>query len=134
MDEALALEQQNKRSLAADKRDTTRGQTGKASNEAATKLKEETILAAKKATLRAINSAFAASIVGLIVSLIFMTIQWSASAFGSKFWPKPAMWEKGATVGGWILVGLVILAALVLGAFIVELISNPGGLLLDIIF
>ena len=130
MDEALILEQQNKRSLAAAKKSSR----NEAAQKAAKELKEKAVKIAKKTTLKVIKSAFAASIVASIVSIIIMTMQVILGNWlGSKIIAKLNLVEFliwGVSV---IITMLAVVAIIALGALIVELIINPG-IILDIIF
>ncbi len=134
MEEALALEQENleqdnleqqqKRALAADKK---QGGVSQAKDEAVEKLKKEAELLARRATLRFINSAFAATVVGLIVTYIIMSVQAVAgNFFGSKIIPPLSMLELGIWLLASILIMLIIVAAMSLLAFIMAPLIDPS--------
>ncbi|MBT6690935.1 hypothetical protein HOB10_01215 [Candidatus Parcubacteria bacterium] len=115
-------EQESKRKLAAAKREAQE----KAQEMVKKKAKEATQKVVKKAasklTLRLVSGAAAASIVGLIISYIIMTIQFFiGNLLESKLVPKLSLVE----ILIWGCLSLLIFAAIVAVALILQLLADP---------
>ena len=72
----LALEEQlNSRALAADKHSARESLKDQAKDKAIDEVKKQAVRIAKQAVLRTINIAFAATVVGILITWVIMSVQ-----------------------------------------------------------
>jgi hypothetical protein len=121
----LVLEQQNKRELADDKRPSF-VKKGEDRVEAAKKkaLKKAKKLATKRArqiALRWINVGFAATIVGIIVTYLIMSVQ----LFVGNLLGVESLKLEGWEIAIWALLTIILLAITILALLAVDIVMHP---------
>jgi hypothetical protein len=124
MAEALVGERMNQRILADEKRRSAAKSgivSDKAKEQVVDQAKKVAVKAGKQAVLRVINVAFAATLVGIIVTYLIMTVQLIAgNLFGIKA-IELEVWE----VVIWVFLSIIILFAIVLLALVLVIVANP---------
>lgn len=124
MAEALVKERMNQRILADEKRRSA-AKSGIASDKAKERVVDQTkkiaVKAAKQAILRVINVAFAATLVGIIVTYLIMTVQLIAGNLLGIKAIKLEIWE----VVIWVLLSITILFIIISFVLILVIVANP---------
>ncbi|MCB9802881.1 hypothetical protein H6761_02585 [Candidatus Nomurabacteria bacterium] len=114
----LALEQQNSRSLQNDRLQSLKAQ---AAAQAKDKLKKEVIKKSKQAILRTINAAFAATLVGIIVAYLIMSVQLFAGNLMGNELIKLESWE----VMIWAFLTILLILVMLIFFTLIAFLSDP---------
>jgi hypothetical protein len=115
-------EQEDKRKLDAARRQAQEQVQEMVKKKAQEAVKKAAKKAASKVTVRLISGAAAASIVGLIITYLIMSIQmFAGNLLGAKIVPKLSLIELLI----WGMVSLILFAATVAIIFILHLLSDP---------
>ena len=114
MEDVLNLEQQNSRQLNQDKRKTTEARV-------IDEVKKQIVRTAKQATLRTINVAFAATLVGLVVTYAIMSFQ----AFVGNLMGAESIKLEGWELAIWAILSILFIFLLVSFITFVGYLANP---------
>ena len=125
MAEAVQAEQENQRSLAGEKRQSL----SNLQKEGVDKIKKLAVKATKQAVLRIINVAFAATLVGIFVTYIIMSVQLFAGNLMGVKAIKLEAWE----IVIWVFLTLFLLAFLILVFILLAITSDPWGLAWELV-